>query len=173
MRLRKWPAHIHRMGHFVIVTPQCNATVRWFRETLGMIGTDDFYRGTQDNLVASFNRCDRGDDYADHHTVYCRQSERTGIHHLSYEATDLDDVFLGHDHMVERGHRHVWGVSRHLYGSQVTDYWADPTGALYEFWTDTDRFNRANGTQLTNIEDRNFTDQWGTDVPEEFPHWVY
>ena len=72
-----------------------------------MIGSDDFYRDREDQLIASFNRCDRGEDYVDHHTVYCRESAGRGIHHLSFEANDVDDVFLGHDHMLARGHRHV------------------------------------------------------------------
>ena len=35
----------------------------------------------------------------------------------------------------------MWGIGRHLLGSQVYDYWADPWGRVHEHWADTDRLN--------------------------------
>ena len=62
MRLPKGPSHVKRIGHGVMMTPKFKETVGWFRETLGFICSDDVYAGEKDNLIGSFNRCDRGDD---------------------------------------------------------------------------------------------------------------
>ena len=67
MRLPKGPAHVKRIGHGVMMTPRFRETVGWFRETLGFICSDDVYVQDKDNIIGSFNRCDRGDRYVDHH----------------------------------------------------------------------------------------------------------
>src|SRR5512140_3440902 len=50
MRLPKGPAHVKRIGHGVLMTPKFAETVRWFRETLGFICSDDVYAGEKENL---------------------------------------------------------------------------------------------------------------------------
>src|ERR1051325_6139925 len=60
MRLPKSPAPIKRIGHGVLATPDVKGTVAWFRETLGMICSDDVYAGSKDNLIGSFTRVDCG-----------------------------------------------------------------------------------------------------------------
>jgi hypothetical protein len=76
MRLRPSPSPVKRMGHGVLATPKVKETVQWFRETLGFIGSDDVYAGDPEHIIGSFNRCDRGDEYVDHHTLFCVQNER-------------------------------------------------------------------------------------------------
>ncbi len=76
MRLRQSPSPIKRMGHGVLGTPKVKETVQWFRETLGFICSDDVYAGDKDHIIGSFNRCDRGDEYVDHHTLFCVHNER-------------------------------------------------------------------------------------------------
>ncbi|HUD86476.1 MAG TPA: VOC family protein, partial [Xanthobacteraceae bacterium] len=50
MRLPRGPAHVKRIGHGVMMTPRFKETVGWFRETLGMICSDDVYVENTDNL---------------------------------------------------------------------------------------------------------------------------
>jgi catechol 2,3-dioxygenase-like lactoylglutathione lyase family enzyme len=69
MRLPKGPSHVKRIGHGVLMTPKFGETVAWFRDTLGFVCSDDVYAGEQSNLIGSFNRCDRGDTYVDHHVL--------------------------------------------------------------------------------------------------------
>src|SRR5690348_10527507 len=57
-RLSHGPSQVKRIGHAVMGTPKLVETVRWFRETLGLIRSDDIYAGSPDNLIGSFNRCD-------------------------------------------------------------------------------------------------------------------
>src|SRR5207249_1776435 len=62
---------------------------------------------------------------------------------------------------------HMWGVGRHLLGSQVYDYWADPWGRVHERWADTDRLNAKSGGNLLSAEE-GFRSQWGENPPERF-----
>jgi len=168
MRLRKSPTPIKRMGHGVLGTPKVRETAAWFRETLGFLCSDDVYAGDKDNLIGSFNRCDRGDTYVDHHTLFCVRNERAGLNHMSFEVPDVDAVFKDHQYLKTLGkYDHMWGVGRHLLGSQVYDYWADPWGRVHERWADTDRLNARSGSNLLAAEEA-LVSQWGENPPERF-----
>jgi len=168
MRLAKAPAPIKRIGHGVLGSPQVRETVQWFRETLGFICSDDVYAGEKHNIIGSFNRCDRGDEYVDHHTLFCVMNERAGLNHMSFEVPDVDAVFMDHEYLTRLGkYEHMWGVGRHLLGSQVYDYWCDPWGRVHERWADTDRLNARSGSNLLAVEEA-FVSQWGEDAPEKF-----
>jgi catechol 2,3-dioxygenase-like lactoylglutathione lyase family enzyme len=168
MRLPKGPAHVKRIGHGVLMTPKFRETVTWFRETLGFVCSDDVYEGQKDNLIGSFNRLDRGDAYVDHHVLFCLVHEKTGLNHVSFEVEDIDDVAMGHDFLKSFGrYEHMWGIGRHVLGSQVYDYWADPWGRVHEHWADSDRLNLGNGSNLLPVEEA-LISQWGEPPPEKF-----
>ena len=172
MRIHIGPARVKRIGHGVFGSPIVGETVSWFRETLGFVCSDDVYAGSEDNIIGSFNRCDCGDDYVDHHVFFCMMHERAGLNHLSFEVHDFDDVFTGHEHLRALGkYEHMWGLGRHLLGSQVYDYWADPWGRVHELWSDSDRLNVGNGSNLISAEE-GLTSQWGEPPPEKFIHHV-
>ena len=168
MRLPKGPSHVKRIGHGVLMTPKFRETVDWFREMLGFICSDDVYAGEKNNLIGSFNRCDRGDIYVDHHVFFCLNHPKTGLNHLSFEVQDIDDVCMGHDYLKQHGkYEHMWGIGRHVLGSQVYDYWSDPWGRVHEHWADSDRLNLANGSNLVPAEEA-LISQWGEAPPEKF-----
>ncbi len=168
MRIHTGPARVKRIGHGVLGSPKVMETVSWFRETLGFVRSDDVYAGPEENIIGSFNRCDQGDDYVDHHVFFCMTNEKAGLNHLSFEVHDVDDVFTGHEHLKKLDkYEHMWGLGRHLLGSQVYDYWADPWGRVHEHWADSDRLNLANGGELMSVED-GLISQWGEGPPEKF-----
>jgi catechol 2,3-dioxygenase-like lactoylglutathione lyase family enzyme len=167
MRISSGPARPLRIGHAVMGTPKLRETIAWFRETLGFIGSDDVYAGPKDNLIGSFNRLDRGEDYVDHHAFFCLQHDVAGLNHFSYEVQDIDDVFMGHAHLAGKNkYEHMWGIGRHLLGSQVYDYWADPWGRIHEHWADTDRLNASTPCNLLSAEEA-LVSQWGGPPPEK------
>ena len=167
-RLPKGPSQVKRLGHAVIMTPNLANSVAWYRETLGLISSDDVYVGSEDNIIATFNRCDRGKEYVDHHVFLNLQGDRAGLNHMAFEVQDMDDVFMGHEHLKEVGkYEHFWGLGRHVLGSQVFDYWADPWGRVHEHWTDSDLLNVQNGSNLLSAEE-GLDSQWGEGVPQKF-----
>jgi catechol 2,3-dioxygenase-like lactoylglutathione lyase family enzyme len=166
-RLLPGAPQVKRIGHAVIMTPRLPAAIAWYREMLGFVCSDEVYEGDPRNIIASFNRCDRGARHVDHHVFLCAKGERTGLHHVSFEVQDIDDVIMGHEHMASTGrYRHVWGVGRHQLGSQVFDYWSDPWGRVHEIWTDTDMLNVSHPPGLIPVEQ--FGSQWGEPQPRWF-----
>jgi catechol 2,3-dioxygenase-like lactoylglutathione lyase family enzyme len=168
LRLPGGASRVKRIGHGVMAVPDVKTTVAWFRETLGFIGSDDVYEGSEDNLIGSFNRFNRGSTYVDHHALFCIRNPRAGLNHVSFEVQDIDDVFMGHEHLARLGkYEHMWGIGRHLLGSQVYDYWSDPWGRVHEHWSDTDRLNARNGSNLISAEE-GLRSQWGERAPQKF-----
>src|SRR5207249_5192515 len=45
MRIHRGPARVKRIGHGVMASPKVTETARWFRDTLGLICSDDVYAG--------------------------------------------------------------------------------------------------------------------------------
>jgi catechol 2,3-dioxygenase-like lactoylglutathione lyase family enzyme len=140
-RVPRGPAQIKRFGHFVVMSKNFEKTLAWYREMFGFRCSDEFYAGDKNNVVGSFNRLDRGDEYVDHHAFFCIRGDKNGLNHLSFEARDIDDIMIGHEHLKTKPYEHMWGIGRHLLGSQVFDYWADPWGRVHEHWADTDVLN--------------------------------
>lgn len=157
-----------RIGHGVIVTPDIAETTAWFRENLGFIGSDNVYAGSPEIQLGSFNRCDCGEEYVDHHTLGLFDfGGQKGMHHISFEVADIDAVMAGHDYLQGLGrYEHKWGVGRHNLGSQVFDYWADPWGRVHERWADTDRLNAGGGSDTVPVDA--LASQWGEPQPETF-----
>ena len=49
---------MRRIGHAVLGSPKNQETVRWFRETLGLVCSDDVYAGDRENIIGQFSRID-------------------------------------------------------------------------------------------------------------------
>jgi len=172
MRLPAGPSHVKRAAHAVLMTPNANSKIQWYRDVLGLVCSDEVYAGSKDNIIASFNRLDKGETYVDHHIFLLIDGPTTGLNHLSFEAQDIDDIMLGHQHLVKANkYEHVWGIGRHVLGSQVYDYWKDPWGRVHEHWTDSDRLNIHGGEGLLSKKQA-FKSQWGPAGPKEFHDWA-
>ncbi len=167
-RLTVGPSQVKRIGHGVLTCPDLKASLKWFRETLGFICSDDVWAGQPDHLIGSFNRCDCGDDFVDHHVFFGIQAPKAGLNHLSFEVHDFDDVMVGHEYLEKKGkYEHMWGIGRHVLGSQIYDYWCDPWGRVHEHWTDSDVLNVRNGSNSLPAHEA-LRSQWGQDPPQKF-----
>ena len=168
LRVERGPSQVKRIAHAVLMCQGAKEKIKWYRETFGFIPSDDVYAGPKDNIIASFNRCDRGETYVDHHVFLCFEGPKTGLNHVSFEVHSVDDLMLGHEHLVNaKKYEHVWGIGRHLLGSQIYDYWKDPWGRVHEHWTDTDMLNASSGSNLLPAEE-GLSSQWGEGAPESF-----
>ena len=170
MRLRA-ASQVKRMGHGVLMTTKPAEATKWFRETLGFVPSDDVYAGTKDNIIASFNRCDRGDIFVDHHVFLCLAGSKTGLNHmLAYEVQSIDDVML-RQRLRDMKKYGTSGIGRHLLGSQVFDYWKDPWGRVHEHWTDTDVLDVSAPPSLLPAEE-GLDSQWGEPAQAFIEHAV-
>lgn len=161
------PSHVLRMGHVVLVTPNFERMLAWYRQTLGFLCSDEVYAGDKSNIVGSFNRCDCGDAFVDHHVFFLVRGLSRGLNHFSYEVQDIDDVMTGHTHLEAKGYKHAWGIGRHHLGSQVYDYWCDPWNRVHEHWTDTDLLDARAEPGLARAGEGT-AGPWGEPMPQWF-----
>lgn len=168
----KEPSRIVRMGHCVFKASNADATVEWFRATLGMLESDRLYiPDNEKQTLGRFLRCDRGPSaWTDHHTIFViNDPAAVKLHHTSYEVQDPDAVMIGHHWLKERGWKHEWGYGRHILGSQVFDYWRDPWGHMFEHYADGDLLtSNAKPGNHPGVPEMLY--QWGPNVSETFFH---
>jgi catechol 2,3-dioxygenase-like lactoylglutathione lyase family enzyme len=145
-RVAAGPSSVKRLGHVVVRVADFRRSESWYKTRFGFLSSDEVYVGSPENVVTAFLRCDRGDEYTDHHTFLCVGVGPVGFDHAAFEVEDIDAVMLGHDHLAKRGYAHHAGIGRHVLGSQVFDYWRDPWGHVLEHFTDGDLLDRHHQT---------------------------
>ncbi len=166
------PTPVKRLAHVVLGSPDVRGTTQWFHDTLGTISSDEVVAGPSKALIGTFIRVDDGDDYVDHHSIFIITNPVAGLQHLSFEVQDVDAVLADHHHLKSLGrYEHMWGIGRHLLGSQIFDYWSDPFGYPHEHWADSDRLNASHPTTTWDAREGMIT-QWGEEPPEKFRHAV-
>ena len=145
LRYASGPSHVMRLGHLVLLVPQFQPVYQFYNEVLGLEISDSYHMEDPAQTTFAFLHCGLGRRYSDHHTV-AMGSPPGGVtqarfDHVAFEVLDLDDLMTGNTHLTARGHKHSWGVGRHVLGSQLFDYWRDPFGNKVEHWTDGDLVN--------------------------------
>jgi catechol 2,3-dioxygenase-like lactoylglutathione lyase family enzyme len=135
------PARVKRISHTACKAPNLAATIDWYRDTLGLLPTDELYVETPDNLLGQFLRVNQGEEPVDHHVIFLLKGPQPGLHHVSYDVEGVDDVFFGGDYLAHQGHDHVRGIGRHALGSQIFDYWMSPFGQMHELWSSSEKMN--------------------------------
>lgn len=133
------PATVGRLGHVVMQTTDFHTMADWYMRHLGLIPSDVQYLDDGAPFLTFF-RLDLGDSPADHHTVVIAGGLEACYEHSAWEVKDLDALGQGQQVLRVNGHEHMWGIGRHLLGSQLFDYWRDPDGLAFEHYTDGDVF---------------------------------
>jgi hypothetical protein len=163
------PASVLRLGHLVLQTVDFAALFDWYMRVLGIIPTDVQYLADGSPNLA-FCRLDLGETPADHHTLVIVGAIEERYEHSAYEVVDLDALGQGYQVLRAQGHRHVWGIGRHVLGSQLFDYWRDPDGFELEHYTDGDVFTADSETTYSPF-DLSSLWAWGDDLPGSMiPH---
>jgi hypothetical protein len=157
------PAQIVRLGHLVLQGVDFQKLSNWYLRVLGLIPTDVQYLADGSPNIA-FCRLDLGQRPADHHTVVFVGGIEDKYEHSAYEVLDLDALGQGQQVMRAQGYRHMWGIGRHLLGSQLFDYWYDPDGFEHEHYTDGDLFTADFETEYSPLEFGGIW-AWGDDAP--------
>lgn len=91
--------------------------------------------------VTSFMHLDLGEEYVDHHCFFIFEGPKSHVHHSSFEVHDFDVQIIGHDWLREKNWENCWGIGRHVMGSQIFDYWFDPSRFILEHYVDGDLVN--------------------------------
>ena len=119
-------------------------------------------------IVTMFAHLDLGEAHSDHHSIFMSMNPKgVHVHHCSFEVHDFDTQQLGHQWLAKKGYKSVWGVGRHILGSQIFDYWWDTTGNMVEHYADGDLVNRDTPIGYVQAGSESLA-VWGPDVPIEF-----
>jgi catechol 2,3-dioxygenase-like lactoylglutathione lyase family enzyme len=163
---------VKRLGHTAINVADAAASVDWYAKNLGFLISDNLIAPDESGSIGAFMRCNQGDKPVDHHTlnnVQIMGAPKAAFGHAGYEVTDsIDDLMAGHYHMrtVDK-YYHEWGIGRHLLGSQMYDYWRDPSGFTHEHWTDGDLLDASIEATDTAARDLIMA-QYGPEAPASF-----
>ncbi len=118
-----------KLGHLIKFTTDVNRSIAFYTDILGMKLTD------RSGDFVAFLRCGNG---GDHHVLGLLKNDRPGLHHLSFEVGSIDELGVGAKQMVDAGYRHVWGLGRHIGGSNFFQYFRDPWNSMVEYYWDID-----------------------------------
>ena len=199
------PPEVYRLGHVVTAVPPGahQAFMTFLEDTFGMLVSDvgrmiippgaeehfppplvELIKATGSDVMIQFMRMDRGEAETDHHSMLVLPlmdgPSEAQFSHAAFEVFSMDDVFRGHMHFRERAaegapYSLAWGIGRHVYGSQIYDYWHDPYGHVHEHMCDGDRVDASYGPNLIDMTDpgqfgENGGNQWGPTVAESGVH---
>lgn len=166
---------IHKLGHVGYVTTLFDEDMAFYTQTFNFVPSDVLYEdnaatGAQTDAL-TFMHLDHGKDYVDHHTIFLSRApldfkEKQKMHHCSFEVEDFDTQLLGHEYLLSKKWTPIWGVGRHILGSQIFDYWKDPSGFAIEHYADGDLVNEDNETGREKSEGAASMYIWGPLRPE-------
>ncbi|GKT51987.1 metapyrocatechase 2 [Colletotrichum spaethianum] len=169
-RYHPGPALVHKLGHYGYVVPDFDNELLWYTSHFNFVPSDILHHWDFDNLdVMVFLHLDLGEEFSDHHSFFMQRAEphvkKAFCHHTSFEVADFDTQLLGHDWLAKKGWHCIWGVGRHVLGSQIFDYWADPSGFKVEHYVDGDIVNKHTPTTRSVVGPMSV---WGPEMPKGF-----
>ena len=161
------PIRPRRLGHVIVFSPNPDALARFYTQHRGMVLSDRVGDG-----FAVFLRT-HGD--SDHHVLAVLQNPHPGLHHASFEVGSIDEMQLGALRMRDAGHRHVWGLGRHVVGSNYFQYFRDPWGSMAEYFVDIDFIRADQAWEARDWGKKEGMFLWSEDgpPPEDFAHNYY
>ncbi|KAJ2898104.1 Metapyrocatechase [Zalerion maritima] len=162
----KGPALIHKLGHFGMCVTDFKKAYEFYTGRFNFVASD-LLHNPAGQYEASFMHIDLGVNFTDHHSFFIFQGPVSHVHHTSYEVHDFDTEVLGHDWLRNRGYKNCWGVGRHVMGSQIFDYWYDPSDFIVEHYVDGDLVNEDTETKISESSPDGLH-VWGPDLPDGF-----
>ncbi|KAF2804539.1 Glyoxalase/Bleomycin resistance protein/Dihydroxybiphenyl dioxygenase [Mytilinidion resinicola] len=168
-RFHPGPAMIHKLGHVGYILNNWYEEADWYTSNFNFVPTDVQWHPQDENVdVIAFIHLDLGERYSDHHSLFLARAQpgdHDHMHHTSYEVEDFDTQLLGHEWLANKKYHSVWGVGRHILGSQIFDYWRDTSGFTIEHYTDGDLVNVNTDTVRSQAGPLAI---WGPELPKDF-----
>ena len=153
------PPRPRKLSHVVLGSPDPAATGRLLCEGLGFRVSDRL-----PEVNATFLRCG-----SDHHDLLVQPAPRAFMHHTAWELGSVDEVGRAAMRMLERDPAsQVWGLGRHLVGSNYFWYLRDPAGNFAEYSSDVDVIPDGTVWQPGDFHGRAQLYAWGPPPPLEF-----
>lgn len=124
------PRPPRRIGHVVLGTPNTAEAVNFYTNLLGYRISDQMHKG-----LLTFMRVE-----SDHHNLLIQPGSTSYLNHYAIEVDDVDEVGLSGRAVLAGGKSSsIVGVGRHNLGSNVFWYLRDPSGNMFEYFSDMDQ----------------------------------
>ena len=169
-RYHTGPALVHKVGHLGYVCKEFDEELQFYTSNFNFVHSDILWHPQFSNIdVLTFMHIDLGKEFSDHHIMFLQRAppevKATYLHHSSYEVADFDTQLIGHEWLAKNKWKSVWGVGRHILGSQIFDYWQDNSGFKIEHYADGDIVNEDTPTRR---EVAGPISVWGPELPKDF-----
>ena len=169
-RYHEGPALVHKLGHYGYVCKEFDSEIDFYTSNFNFVPSDILHHPSFSNIdVLTFMHLDLGKTYSDHHVIFMQRAapeiKKTYVHHTSYEVADFDTQLIGHEYLAKKGWKSVWGVGRHILGSQIFDYWHDSSGFKIEHYADGDVVNSDTPCRRDIAGPISI---WGPELPKDF-----
>ena len=152
------PRPPRRLGHVVLGTPKFAEATAFFVDGLGYRISDQILNG-----VATFARVE-----SDHHNLLIHPGPCGHLNHYALEMDDIDAVGkAGMAVLAERDDASIVGVGRHNLGANIFWYMTDPSGTMFEFFSDMDQITDDDAWERDHCR----RDWEGSDGPAGFSVW--
>lgn len=155
------PVRPLRLGHILLFSPDVPMSVAFVTKALGMGLADK----SQDVIAFCCTRKD-----SDHHVLAFAKSSGIGLHHVSFQVSDPDEVGRGGSALLAKAGRGDWGFGRHTIGSNFFHYIQDPWGSWFEYYSDMDHIDDYELWQPTNYALEDSLANWAPQAPHDFVH---
>ncbi|ROV88139.1 hypothetical protein VMCG_10434 [Cytospora schulzeri] len=165
-RFQKRPTPVHKLGHYGMCVTNFKKCYEFYSKYFNFFASELVHDDSGEDITVFF-RLDLGDERVDHHTFFFFEGPNCHVHHSSFETHDFDSQVLGHDWLRHRGYENCWGVGRHIMGSQIFDYWFDPSRFILEHYVDGDLLDNTYPTQRSRASPDSLH-VWGPDLPPTF-----
>ncbi|KAF3768078.1 hypothetical protein M406DRAFT_321841 [Cryphonectria parasitica EP155] len=166
-RFQKRPAPVHKLGHFGLCVTNYKKAFEFYSTYFNFHPSELIHNDAGEDVTVFF-RLGKGPERVDHHCFFFFEGPRAPhVHHSSFETHDFDAQVLGHDWLRHKGYENCWGVGRHIMGSQIFDYWFDPSKFILEHYVDGDLLDQDYPTQHSAMSMDNLH-VWGPDLPPTF-----
>ncbi|KND93030.1 Metapyrocatechase 2 [Tolypocladium ophioglossoides CBS 100239] len=175
-RFKNGPAPVHKLGHFGMCVTDLASALKFYTTRFNFSPSDSnntncaLYKLIHDPSgkdITAFLHLDRDSELVDHHCFFFFEGPKSHVHHSSFETHDFDTQLLGHHWLRNKGYENCWGVGRHIMGSQIFDYWFDPSRFILEHYVDGDLVNNESVTHRT-LASKDNLHVWGPDLPPDF-----
>jgi len=144
-----------KLAHVVVNTPDIDRATAFYRDVLGFKISD------WSEHVMSFLRCN-----PEHHSIAFNAAPHAGYNHSSWTMASIDELFRAQGRVRACGSPLMWGTGRHGPGSQVFNYFVEPSGYVVELIADGVEIAPGEAWEPT-VWQRTpeFMDLWGTAGP--------
>jgi 2,3-dihydroxy-p-cumate/2,3-dihydroxybenzoate 3,4-dioxygenase len=148
------PRHtkIQRLGHIVLNVSEIDDAIDFFVNVLNFKISDQL----GDNY---WLRC-FPNPY--HHSFALIKNKETKLHHVNFMVTDIDDIGIARNRILNAGIPDVFGPGRHEPSTSIFFYYLDPDGMTLEYSFGMEEFPEENPRDARLLEEAPYTlDRWG------------